>query len=248
MFRLATAAGASLGAAALAHWQLRSGSERAPRLERWQGRWDDSITSWHLDELNPVLEKHLPAIAPLPRAGVPRARVLFPLCGASVDLSQLALRGYEVVGIEAIGLALERLRREFEEQQPAPGLLKGLMRGVQADFIELDAQTRAELGKFDASFDRGALVAVTPEDRPKYAETLTSLMATGGKVLLVAVEHEPAFGPPYSVDGSEVRRLFGRDFEVRELSREDKFALEPRWKERGATRFEEVTYVLTKRG
>lgn len=61
------------------------------------------------------------------------------------------------------------------------------------------------VGTFDAAFDRGALIAIEPEDRPQYVSVLTSLMAPGGKILLVAIEHEPAFGPPHSLNEAQVR-------------------------------------------
>ena len=95
--------------------------------------------------------------------------------------------------------------------------------------------------------DRGGLVAVNPTDRPKYAANLKELLAPGGKLLLVAVEHEPSFGPPHSLSEAEVRALLGDAFEVKVLGREDKMAVEPVWKARGATSFDEVTYLCTRR-
>ena len=130
--------------------------------------------------------------------------------------------------------------------EPAPFLF-----GVQGDFLEFNGEAagRYGLGSFDAAFDRGGLVAVTPADRPGYARNLSELLAPGGRLLLVAVEHDattPA-GPPHSLDGGSVRALLGRDFEVKELSREDRMAVEPMWKERGASRFEEVAYMCTRK-
>mmetsp|Transcript_4442 Transcript_4442/g.9703 ORF Transcript_4442/g.9703 Transcript_4442/m.9703 type:complete len:168 (-) Transcript_4442:238-741(-) len=128
---------------------------------------------------------------------------------------------------------------------PAPFLF-----AVQGDFLKFDAAAAAKYGfeNFDAAFDRGSCVAVTPADRPQYAQTLTSLISPGGKLLLVAVEHEPAFGPPYSVDEAEVTKLFGGAFDIKQLSREDRIEAEPVWKQRGATAFQEVVYLCTKRG
>ncbi|KAL1524881.1 hypothetical protein AB1Y20_019761 [Prymnesium parvum] len=124
-----------------------------------------------------------------------------------------------------------------------------LLRVVEGDFLQLSPQMLADfgLGTFDAAFDRGALVAVNPADRPQYAEVLTSLICPGGKVLLVAVEHEPFFGPPFSLTHEQVTTLFSDHFEVQLLQREDTLDKEPSWRERGATKFEEVAYLLTKR-
>lgn len=124
-----------------------------------------------------------------------------------------------------------------------------LMLAVEGDFLGLDAPAALTYGlaSIDAAFDRGSLVAIEPSDRKRYAQILTSLMAAGGRILLVAVEHEPAFGPPHSVDEAEVRRLFGDAFDVKVLSREGRLEAEPQWRGRGATRFDEVVYLCTRR-
>lgn len=201
------------------------------------------------------------------------SRVLFPLCGSSLDLPHLARLGHDVVGVEGVAKAVDKLlaiwgeEKESHGRNEGPLLLRvgkasdeqlkaskeptGLLRAVQGDFFELTQQRAAALGLgqaglFDACFDRGSLVAVTPEDRPQYVRALTDLMAPGGKVLLVVVEHEPAFGPPHSISHEEVQRLFGRSFDVRLLQREDRLDIEPDWRQRGATTFHEVSYMLTK--
>ena len=82
-------------------------------------------------------------------------------------------------------------------------------------------------------------------DRPR--RPLASLVKRGGRLLLVTVGHDPTFGPPHNVDEKEVRKLFGKDFEVEMLSREDKMEAEPHWKKRGATRFDEVAYMCRRK-
>jgi thiopurine S-methyltransferase len=49
----------------------------------------------------------------------------------------------------------------------------------------------------DAVWDRGALVAVEPSLRPRYAELVAGRLAPGGKMLLVATErgYSPRYGP-----------------------------------------------------
>ena len=76
-------------------------------------------------------------------------------------------------------------------------------------------------------------------------------MAPTGRVLLVAVEHDAfsdgRMGPPFNVSEVQVRELFGEDFAVELLQREDRFELEPTWRKRGCTHFAEVAYLLTRR-
>ncbi|KAJ8599025.1 hypothetical protein CTAYLR_007701 [Chrysophaeum taylorii] len=104
--------------------------------------------------------------------------------------------------------------------------------------------------QFTAAFDRGALVAVAPEDRSSYVAALAKNVATDGRVLLVATEHTPfadgKLGPPYSLPEDLVRHLAEPAFEVRLLEREDRLAVDPVWKDRGCDSFFEATYLLTR--
>ena len=75
-----------------------------------------------------------------------------------------------------------------------------LMILLEGDFLTLGALEAAALVPFEAAFDRGALVAVEPKERRRYALALKELIKEEGKVLLVAVEHNgftKQRGPPY---------------------------------------------------
>lgn len=233
------------------------------------------MTAWQIDEEHPLLVKfRSELLGPQPRHDSPSPKkpsVLFPLCGSSVDLAALALRGYRVYGAEGVRVAVDALLRAFGEEEEAPQVAGSLrlrtavapgeagsdapavLRAVEGDFLDLTTGAAAALGlpKFDAAFDRGSLVAVAPSDRAAYAATLTGLMAAAGRVLLVTVEHDAfsdgRLGPPYEVSEEEVRQLFGGAFEVRLLQREDRMEAEPTWRKRGCTRFSEAAYLLTRR-
>ncbi len=225
------------------------------------------MTRWHLDECHPTLEAHLHTL--LPDQSSPRS-VLFPLCGASVDLSRVASLGHCVVGVEGVRWAVDRLLREHGKEVALPpgrqsiashalrtarprdarkAAEAGELLAVEGDFLAIGASDLERMGlqKFNAAFDRGGIVAVDQAERPRYAEVLSELMAPAGRVLLVVTEHEPAFGPPHSVDEAEVRSLFEKHFAVRILSRTDVLEAEPHWRERGATSFSEAAYLLTRR-
>ena len=272
---------AAVGAIASADGLVRKSSDGSnnERLTRWYERWASNNLGWHLAKPHPVLSKHL---ADLVGDHSTQKLVLFPLCGASVDLGYLARRGHHVVGVDAVPQAIDRLLAEYGEEIPSGGgLAPGAPRlrvaqpsrvqqmaaaqlgknegksyeaapflfGVQADFIEWDAASASKfgLGSFDAAFDRGGLVAINPADRAQYADNLGQLIAPGGKLLLVTVEHEPAFGPPHSIDEAEVRKLLGSTFDIKQLTRENRLEIEPTWKARGATSFHEVAYMCTRR-
>ena len=121
-------------------------------------------------------------------------------------------------------------------------------------------------------WDRGALVALRPDDRAAYVAMCAAALKPGKRILLAVVEHDlvaspeggaagdedaasvPApYGPPFSFTRSEVQALYeGRDGSggftvVEELARCDKLAEEPRWAGKGATLFREVCYLLERK-
>lgn len=51
-------------------------------------------------------------------------------------------------------------------------------------------------------------------------------------------------GPPFSVPTDEVQRLYGSEFAIELLSREDVLAQEPRMRAKGVTEMTQVCYRL----
>jgi thiopurine S-methyltransferase len=83
---------------------------------------------------------------------------------------------------------------------------------LQGDFFHLDEQATG--GKFDAIFDRGSLVAISPDLREAYVQILSGLLKPGGRILTVAVYRcsgtdEDKSGPPYSVSEDDMSALYG---------------------------------------
>ena len=66
-----------------------------------------------------------------------------------------------------------------------------------------------------------AQVAIEPNLREKYVQTIKDCLSPGARYLLSVVEHPPfpdgRLGPPYSIPESEVRRLYAEDFEIEVL-------------------------------
>ena len=247
------------------------------RLSRWEAKWENQQTNWHVTEVHPVLEKYLRRIKEssgtcTPSAAAP-VRALFPLCGKSIDMEVLANRGYAVVGVDGCQDALTTFVKErggncsiintnigkstnehvspHQTHQLATVQLpsSATLGYFVGDFL---ATTPHDLGgTFDLVFDRGSLVAVAPNDRDAYVNTLLTLItARTGRLLLVCVEHDPFanghLGPPYSIPHDDVRTLFAATCSVEVLEREDRLHVEPVWKERGCTEFYETSYLLIK--
>ena len=114
------------------------------------------------------------------------------------------------------------------------------------DFFEL---TVADLDDARFFYDRGSLVALPPDMRVRYAEQLTALLPSGGKILLVSYEYDQneAAGPPFSVPLGNLQTLFGVDFQIELLAEEDVLWSHKVLIERGVTQLTEFAVLLTRR-
>jgi thiopurine S-methyltransferase len=207
----------------------------------WRERWAQGQLGFHRLDTNPMLERFWPALE------APQGRVLVPLCGKSLDLDWLAGRGHEVVGVEFVAAAVDAY---FAERAITP--LRSDVDGVStrhhagvslviADFFRVRAEVT---GVCDAVYDRGAFVAIAPEDRGRYVQTVRSLLRPGARVLLVNFAHDLGTGPPHSIAPEEIRALW-HDFAFELHYEHDILHEEPRFRERGATRFVEQVWFGT---
>lgn len=215
-------------------------------FDHWIERWRQGMTGWHRDEVNPRLLQHGADCLPAEPCSV-----FVPLCGASLDMLWLRDHGYHVIGNDISELAAGR----FFSDAGIPTELAGQDRfllysggGIRfwvGDYFSLRAE---QLGDVGMVYDRAALIAMPRDRRPDYAHHLIGL-AGAAPILLVTLEYDqPAMqGPPYSVSEDEVRALFGGDYAVELLVREDVLAQEPRFRERGLHRLHECVYRLTGR-
>lgn len=212
--------------------------------EFWLDRWRCGQTGFHQSAVEPNLREFWPALA------VPTgSRVFVPLCGKTLDILWLREQGYVVVGVEIADGALQA----FCMENGVPARRRSLpdFDLYQAENLELlrgdfFALTPALLGDVAAIYDRGALISWAPNLRARYAEQLAVLTGPGTKTLLVAVEYAQAemHGPPFSLQPTEIHRLYAHNHQIRELSRHDKLAQEPRFRARGVSKFSEICYSL----
>ena len=215
--------------------------------EFWLERWQNNEIGFHLPTVNPLLVEHWPQLH-LP-AGT---RVLVPLAGKTVDLSWLRAQGHAVVAVE---LSEDAARAFYAEAGLAPTRVKDgafiryhadAIDYLVGDFFSLDAVT---LGEFGAVWDRGALVALPPPMRARYAAHLIQLSAATTRTLLITLEYAQSQmkGPPFAVPETEVHALFAASHEIALLLREDILDLEPRFRDRGVSALHSVVYALSRR-
>ena len=213
----------------------------------WHERWQAGQIGFHQSAVHPLLARWWP------RLGLPNeARVYVPLCGKSLDMVWLADRRHTIVGSELSPIAI----RDFfagRGLEPAQTDESGFRRHAAGPFeiIEGDALalTPALLGPVAAAYDRAALVALPPDLRRPYAESLARLLPSGAKALLIAFEYpqEMKGGPPFSVEAAEIQALFEPDFRVDQVERLDILAESPKFAEVGIPALFETVFLMERR-
>ncbi len=204
--------------------------------EDWLDRWSIGRTGWHEPAGNRNLQAHWQFTG---------RRVLVPLCGKTPDLLWLESQGNEVVGVELAQIAVEAFFAEnvLAYERVTNGALPGYRcttRNVTlycGDYFDFDD------GPFDAHYDRGALIALSPVLRPRYAAHTASLLTDDARQFVLTVEYDQTVcdGPPYAVSPGELLSYWS---ELRELARiDDTENAPPKFLERGLERLDEVVWV-----
>lgn len=187
----------------------------------WNEWWqEESTPTWHHNKVNKILFNHHQAL--LSR---PKRRILVPLCGKSLDLKWLYDAGHTVVGIEGVEQPICEFYAEnsiqYNVEQFSWGkLYKSKDDRLQiycCDIFQLDESI---LGKFDAVWDRAALVAIYEEDRESYVELMKSLLAPDFRYLVTVLQRARYTDePPFSISVDLTKELFGNvcQLEVLEL-------------------------------
>lgn len=213
----------------------------------WHARWSRDEIGFHQPAGNPLLAAHWD------RIGVPAAgEVLVPLCGKTPDMAWLVGRGHSVTGVELSDTAA---RDFFAEQNMTPRMdeYAGFLR-YRADRIRIDvgdffAWPAAAFAGCDGFYDRASLIALPPDMRQRYADTLGSRLPPGSRGLLIGLTYPPGqiSGPPFSVDHDEVMARLSPYFDIEVLADNDALTNSPNLRDRGVTELRETAYRLVRR-
>lgn len=170
--------------------------------ENWLERWQEGRIGWHEAAGNRSLQKHWTASG---------KRVLVPLCGKSRDLVWLEGQGNEVVGVELSAIAVEAF---FDENEIAHSVVEGALPAYVADDRRItvycgDYFGFAE-GPFSGFYDRGALVAISPDRHKEYVRHTRSLLDADAAKLIISVEYDQsvADGPPFSISVGSMAEMW----------------------------------------
>ncbi|MHB1565478.1 MAG: thiopurine S-methyltransferase [Acidiferrobacter sp.] len=216
--------------------------------EFWHARWHENRIGFHKNEVNELLRRYFTRLAP-----PPESTVFVPLCGKSLDLFWLRDQGCRVLGVELSPLAVEALYNEQAQVAARSGrgdFLQYAAADVTILLGDYFALTAAITGPIGAVYDRAALIALPPEDRPPYARQMTTLLAPGTRMLLIAPfsPKDPGDGPPFAVSGTEIQSLYGADFAIEVLECERQTAAEDsQLMAQGLAWREDGVYLLTRR-
>ncbi|MEO1035790.1 MAG: thiopurine S-methyltransferase [Pseudomonadota bacterium] len=209
----------------------------------WYRRWEAGQIGFHVPVVNPLLCKHWSEID----AG---QRVFVPLCGKTLDLSWLAERGHDVVGVELVEQAVTEFFAEagltptVDDVAGGRRYRHGAITIYAADIFALDD---GELGRFDCVYDRAALIALPAGVRPRYVRRLLDVLRPGATGLLVSFDYDQSRmqGPPYSVPAAEFKSLFGNAVQWRCLAADgDALAHNAKFAERGLESLTESVWSL----
>ena len=174
----------------------------------WESRWAEGRIGFHRDAINPHLMAHFDALQRQPGQSI-----AVPLCGKSLDLIWLAEKGYQVTGVEMVPQAIEDFFTAWGKT-PKTTQIDGMpchqfenIRLINGNIFDVPSVL---FDQFDAIYDRAAFVALRPQQRQRYAETLKRLIKPNGKVLLLTYETptDPNDGPPYSMNDQAVYDAF----------------------------------------
>ena len=214
--------------------------------EFWLERWQNNDIGWHQPEVNRWLARYWGQLA-VPAEGA----VFVPLCGKSLDMRWLYQQGHDVVGVE---LSEAAARAYFDEageicrtevRQFFVAHVGPSARIYSGDCLDLSAY---ELKGVGGAFDRGALVALPPKMRARYADHLQRILPERTRVLLVTLEYDQSLveGPPHAVHAEEVQALFEARCEVARLASHATDQLPPKFASAGVTQATETVYAITK--
>ncbi|XP_047590773.1 thiopurine S-methyltransferase isoform X2 [Lutra lutra] len=191
--------------------------DRVLTLEEWQEKWVSRKIGFHQEQGHQLLKKHLDTFL----KGGNGLRVFFPLCGKAVEMKWFADLGHSVVGVEISELGI---REFFTEQNlsyseepiteiPGAKVFKSSKGNISLYCCNLFDLPRANIGKFDRIWDRGALVAVNPGDRERYVDVILSLTRKGFHYLLATLSYDPTkhavpssdYGRQGEMDGPNIK-------------------------------------------
>ena len=187
--------------------------------EFWIKSWTDGRTAFNQQQPHGKLTQYFPQLNP--QSG---QSVLVPLCGKTIDMLWLASQCLQVHGMEIFSGAVEDFFSE-NKLQPVHKTQDQNFTQYSHKNIAISCGDFFKLGKtnaYDFIYDRAALVALPASMRVDYARVIKEALKKSGKCLLVVYEYGQSKmeGPPFSIDNSEIERLYQDAFSIQLMESE----------------------------
>ena len=167
----------------------------------WQAVYDtEERPGWDINGPTPLLPE-LMDLAETAKLVVGPA-IAVPGCGFGHDAAELARWGFEVTAVDFAPAAIAGARARYG----------AIVDWRQEDWFE------TPLGPFDTILDHTCFVAMAPDRRPDYVNSLARRLRPGGLWLgafFHTINNPP--GPPFAIEPEELRKLAESLFEVRHL-------------------------------
>lgn len=211
----------------------------------WLKLWNKPQRGFHLPQVNPLLQRFLPALAE-------NARILVPLCGKTLDLTWLSDKGYQVDGIELSHVAIDEYWQDrgvspsTTEQTSFHCTQHQSLTLWQGDLFHLRPE---QFRTTDLIYDRAALVAWPEQLRTRYIQKLTEFAKPGCQWLLICLDYpqREMQGPPFSVTPRLLKEQVSADWDIQMLETHDLLSKEPHFQGRGLSYLLESTWLLTRK-
>lgn len=214
----------------------------------WHERWAKKEIGFHEGTVNQYLHDHWPEFA-----GTSTEAVFVPLCGKAHDMWWLHDRGHPIIGVELSEVACKDFFEEAGEKamvhpgEPFTRFRHDDLEVWCGDFFQL---VPSDLQNTRLIYDRAALIALPADMRPRYIDHLTTVIPDDSRILLITLDYDSQEmkGPPFNVSDEEVHRLYGEDYNIEQLLKQDMARDNPFAKRRGLRNgATESVFVLTKR-
>lgn len=211
----------------------------------WLNLWRSRQTSFHQERVNTHLTTFWSELNL-----VRDSRVFVPLCGKSIDMTWLADRGHEVIGVELSPIAVKAF---FHENKLKPNKRRmgkhtlwrhGRISILCGDFFSLK---KSDLGHIDTVYDRAALTALPEEIRKRYVMHLQNIVPKANIFLLTVedIERDVALKNGYYVD-EEIKSLFSERYSIKLTHAEHGIEIQQQTPDLPSTQTEYKVYQLNR--
>jgi SAM-dependent methyltransferase len=140
-------------------------------------------------------------------------------CGTGRDAVYLAGRGWTVTGVDGVPRAIERARQRAQDAGAEVKWVLGDVTALQSPGIG---------DSYDLALDRGCFHGLSEEGRRDCADGITTVTASGARLLLFAFHPRRRGIGPRGITAEELERHFGEGWDLLSTTLDTEIQL-PRW-------------------